>query len=128
MQIGSQEQEIVTVELAHPLVQAYRAPGITEVDFDPQRVIEQSAALVADRAREKGLDLSAVKGTGPDGRIIRADIDAAIQAKGEMPAAAAAQPLIEARRPRRERGPPTRCATWGSSRSATARSAATPPA
>ncbi|MEN8675177.1 response regulator [Nocardioides sp.] len=30
---------------------------LEEVDFDPRAVVEQSAALVADRAREKGLEL-----------------------------------------------------------------------
>src|SRR5690554_6208062 len=34
-------------------------------------------------ARDNGIDLDSVTGTGPGGRIIRADIDAAIEAKGK---------------------------------------------
>src|SRR5690554_3686254 len=48
-------------------------------------------------ANDNDIDLGSVKGTGPDGRIIRADIDAAIQAKGEKPAAAA-QPAAQSQK------------------------------
>ncbi|GAA2346893.1 pyruvate dehydrogenase complex dihydrolipoamide acetyltransferase [Saccharopolyspora halophila] len=41
-------------------------------------------------AREKGVDLSAVQGTGPGGRIIRADIEAAASTTASAPAPAAA--------------------------------------
>lgn len=47
-------------------------------------------------AHDNDIDLDAVKGSGPQGRIIRADIDAAIEAKGakggKKPAAAVAAP------------------------------------
>ncbi|MHA6693144.1 dihydrolipoamide acetyltransferase family protein [Homoserinimonas sp. A520] len=38
-------------------------------------------------AHDNDIDLGSLKGTGPEGRIIRADIEAAIQAKGEKPSA-----------------------------------------
>ncbi len=41
-------------------------------------------------AEEWGVDLSTITGTGPDGRIVRRDIEAAAQAKGAAPAPAAA--------------------------------------
>lgn len=43
-------------------------------------------------AKEKGVDLAAVQGTGPGGRIIRADIEAAASAAPSAPAAPAAAP------------------------------------
>ncbi|MER8978141.1 pyruvate dehydrogenase complex dihydrolipoamide acetyltransferase [Mesorhizobium sp. M0870] len=41
-------------------------------------------------AREAGVDVSAVTGTGPHGRVVKADIDAAIAGGGAKPAAKAA--------------------------------------
>jgi pyruvate dehydrogenase E2 component (dihydrolipoamide acetyltransferase) len=47
-------------------------------------------------AAQAGLDLRNVRGTGPHGRIVKADVEAASAGKGAAPAAAAAAP--EARR------------------------------
>ena len=41
-------------------------------------------------ARDAGLDLSALKGTGPRGRVVRADIEAAMKGGGAKPASASA--------------------------------------
>ncbi|AZO43425.1 pyruvate dehydrogenase complex dihydrolipoamide acetyltransferase [Mesorhizobium sp. M7D.F.Ca.US.005.01.1.1] len=41
-------------------------------------------------AREAGVDVSAVTGTGPHGRVVKADVDAAIAGGGAKPAAKAA--------------------------------------
>jgi pyruvate dehydrogenase E2 component (dihydrolipoamide acetyltransferase) len=46
-------------------------------------------------AHDNDIDLEAVKGTGPQGRIIRADIDAAIEAKGTAEEAPAKEPATE---------------------------------
>ena len=53
-------------------------------------------------AREKGLDLAAIKGSGPHGRIVRADVEAAEAAPKPAPAAAepAGAPAAEAPAPR----------------------------
>ncbi len=44
------------------------------------------------RAREAGIDLGAVRGSGPGGRILRADLNGAALAKDAAPAAARAEP------------------------------------
>jgi pyruvate dehydrogenase E2 component (dihydrolipoamide acetyltransferase) len=46
--------------------------------------------LVRRLARESGLDLAEVRGTGPEGLIMRRDVEAAIQAPARVPAAAPA--------------------------------------
>ncbi|WP_289153992.1 pyruvate dehydrogenase complex dihydrolipoamide acetyltransferase [uncultured Salipiger sp.] len=42
-------------------------------------------------AADKGLDLAAIKGSGPHGRIVKADVEGASAAPAEKPAAAAAE-------------------------------------
>ena len=46
-------------------------------------------------AAQKGVELSAVTGTGPHGRIVKADIDAARPGGGKSPPASAAAPAAE---------------------------------
>ncbi|MEW2357686.1 dihydrolipoamide acetyltransferase family protein, partial [Spirillospora sp. NPDC029432] len=53
-----------------------------------------SSPLARRLARDHGLDLAALTGTGPGGRIIRADIEAAIRTAG-TPAAAAPAPAAQ---------------------------------
>ncbi|RMD95779.1 MAG: pyruvate dehydrogenase complex dihydrolipoamide acetyltransferase [Alphaproteobacteria bacterium] len=50
-------------------------------------------------AAEHGLDLSQIRGTGPHGRIVKADIEAALAAPKPAVAAAAAAPAAEAPAP-----------------------------
>jgi pyruvate dehydrogenase E2 component (dihydrolipoamide acetyltransferase) len=54
----------------------------------------RSSPLARRMAREKGVELSSVSGSGPSGRIIRRDIEGAMAggAKSSAPAAAAAKP------------------------------------
>jgi pyruvate dehydrogenase E2 component (dihydrolipoamide acetyltransferase) len=47
-------------------------------------------------AAEQGVDLSSVKGTGPDGRVTESDVRAASNVKGASPLPAAAAPRIPA--------------------------------
>lgn len=61
---------------------AYDAPAEAGAPSRPK-----ASPLARAVAREKGVDLNSVTGTGPGGRIIRADIEAAVEA---APAAAAA--------------------------------------
>ncbi|MGD9989148.1 dihydrolipoamide acetyltransferase family protein [Pseudonocardia sp.] len=71
------------------------APGaVSGAEPGPARVRVPSSPLARRRARELGVDLAAVTGTGPHGRVVRADIDAA--AAG---APAAATPPAAARAP-----------------------------
>jgi len=51
----------------------------------------QASPLVRRLAREQGVDLSRVEGTGPGGRVKREDIDAYLGQRGEQPAAAKAK-------------------------------------
>lgn len=57
---------------------------------DPDRVVVTSPAIRR-RAKEAGIDLATVPGSGPRGRILRRDLDAAIQ--GEAPAGALTGPV-----------------------------------
>ncbi|HET8561456.1 MAG TPA: dihydrolipoamide acetyltransferase family protein [Marmoricola sp.] len=54
----------------------------------------RATPLVRRLAREHGIDLSAVTGTGPSGRIVRADLDGLLAGQpAERPAAPARQPV-----------------------------------
>ncbi len=63
------------------------APAATK-SGDGQRVF--ASPLARRLAEQKGLDLSAVKGSGPHGRIVKADVDAAQPGQARAPAPAAA--------------------------------------
>ncbi|WP_022885263.1 dihydrolipoamide acetyltransferase family protein [Glaciibacter superstes] len=58
-----------------------------------------ASPLVRKLARENHLDLNAVRGTGPGGRIIRADIDALLPEDGSASTAATIAPEASASRP-----------------------------
>ncbi|MFE9103082.1 dihydrolipoamide acetyltransferase family protein [Actinomadura geliboluensis] len=69
----------------------------------PARAPERSAAtrppsspLARRLARDHGIDLASLSGSGPGGRIVRADIEAAIRAGGAAEAPAAAAPAAPA--------------------------------
>jgi pyruvate dehydrogenase E2 component (dihydrolipoamide acetyltransferase) len=47
-------------------------------------------------ARERGIDLAAITGTGPEGRVVAEDVERAAAAPAPTPAAAAAAPAAEA--------------------------------
>lgn len=52
----------------------------------------KASPVVRSLARQHGIDLSTIKGTGPGGRIIRADVEGLIPAGGGAPAPAAPAP------------------------------------
>jgi len=58
------------------------APESTTVETSSGADKLRMSPLARKLARDNNIDVSAVKGTGPQGRIIRADIDAAVEAKG----------------------------------------------
>ncbi|MFJ7258591.1 dihydrolipoamide acetyltransferase family protein [Streptomyces globosus] len=55
--------------------------------------------LVRKLARDNGIDLRALTGSGPDGLILRADVEAALRAQAAVPAAPAAAPATAAAAP-----------------------------
>ncbi len=66
------------------------APAVAANVAPPHASSERVMASPATRrrAREAGIDLRLVKGSGPGGRIVRADLDHTIQATGAAPSAA----------------------------------------
>jgi pyruvate dehydrogenase E2 component (dihydrolipoamide acetyltransferase) len=64
------------------------------------------ASPVARRiAREHGIDLSTLEGTGPGGRIVKADVEAAASGGGAAPEAGKAEPAEKAEEPQAREAP-----------------------
>ncbi|MGA0607146.1 pyruvate dehydrogenase complex dihydrolipoamide acetyltransferase [Phenylobacterium sp. VNQ135] len=82
---ASREQATDPVAKAAPAAPPAAAPAKAE---GGERIF--ASPLARRLAEQKGLDLSAVKGSGPHGRIVKADIDAAQPGQAKPPAAAAA--------------------------------------
>jgi len=80
---------------AAPAEQAALKAPPAPTTADGSRV--KASPLARRMAAQAGLDLTALKGSGPNGRIVKADIEAAVQ--GAMPAAAPAAPAAPARAP-----------------------------
>lgn len=72
------------------------APGGQTEKTGEARV--KASPLARRLAAENGIDLSAVKGTGPDGRVTESDVRAATKSKGAAPAAAPRIPAGEGTR------------------------------
>ncbi len=82
-------------------VPAQAAPAPVPVTIEPSAMPEESAGplspLVRKMARENGIDLSQVRGTGAGGRITKQDLEAHIDGRSAAPAQAApAQPAYVA--------------------------------
>ena len=77
--------------VAVPAASVTAARPITDV-LQPHASTERVMASPATRrrAREAGIDLRLIKGSGPGGRIVRADLDSTMQAQGAAPGAARA--------------------------------------
>src|SRR3954469_6836246 len=67
-----------------PAPPAPPAPALTEADEEPP----YASPLARRMARELGVDLRTVRGTGRNGRIVRADIEGAASAPAAAPVAA----------------------------------------
>jgi pyruvate dehydrogenase E2 component (dihydrolipoamide acetyltransferase) len=111
------EYEVVAVAAA-PAAQAATAPEPAEVSADEEvpvfRPRERPAAarpeaappapatngrvraspVARKLARERGIDLSSIAGIGPDGRIVRRDVEAAIEGPAPTPHAEPAMPAV----------------------------------
>jgi pyruvate dehydrogenase E2 component (dihydrolipoamide acetyltransferase) len=77
-----------------PAPKAKAAPA-KDSDGEASGVAVKASPLAKRLAAELGVDLASIKGTGPEGRIIREDVEAAAKGKGGAPRQAAAP----ARRP-----------------------------
>jgi pyruvate dehydrogenase E2 component (dihydrolipoamide acetyltransferase) len=86
---------------AAPVTDAAPAPSTPAPVADGKRVF--SSPLARRLAKEAGLDLSAVTGTGPHGRVVKADIEKA--SAGGAKAAPAAAPAAAAPAPAVSKGP-----------------------
>jgi len=76
-----------------------RAAAPSPVPLEPPAPTGRVMASPADRrrAREAGIDLSTVKGTGPGGRIVRGDLDLARGEGGGVPTRAVEAPGVDSR-------------------------------
>lgn len=79
-----------------PVSDAKPAPSTPAPVADGKRVF--SSPLARRLAKEAGLDLSAVSGSGPHGRVVKADVEKAVSSGGAK-AAPAAQPTAGAAAP-----------------------------
>ncbi|MFD1978565.1 pyruvate dehydrogenase complex dihydrolipoamide acetyltransferase [Mesorhizobium kowhaii] len=77
---------------SHSVAPPSALPGIspTRGEIGQSPSVARATPLARRLAREAGLDLSAISGTGPHGRVVKADVDAAIAGGGAKPAAKAA--------------------------------------
>ncbi|MBP6521556.1 MAG: 2-oxo acid dehydrogenase subunit E2 [Saprospiraceae bacterium] len=66
------------VETPAPQASSASAPVATSVSGEPQRI--KASPLAKSIAKETGVDLAAVKGTGENGRIVKKDIESSIAA------------------------------------------------
>ncbi|MCB5202125.1 pyruvate dehydrogenase complex dihydrolipoamide acetyltransferase [Neorhizobium sp. T786] len=71
-----------------PVTDAAPAPSTPAPKADGKRVF--SSPLARRLAKEAGIDLSAVSGSGPHGRVVKADVEKAAASGGAKPTAAAA--------------------------------------
>ncbi|MFJ8626384.1 dihydrolipoamide acetyltransferase family protein [Kitasatospora sp. NPDC093550] len=79
-----------------PAAAAAVAPVVPAASVAPAApvVVPVISPLVRRLAREQGVDLAALTGSGPDGLIMRADVERAVAAKVAAPAAPAVGPAV----------------------------------
>jgi len=94
------EREQKTDPVSKPAPQPAPAPAAAKANGGDERIF--ASPLARRLAEQKGIDLSTLKGSGPHGRIVKADIDAAQPGQARAPAAqpAAAPPAAAAAAPR----------------------------
>ena len=92
-----EEKKAETAAPAAPKPEATAAPAAAAAPAPSAAPASQgertfSSPLARRIAKEAGLDIAAVTGTGPHGRVIKKDVEAAIAGGGAKPASAAAAP------------------------------------
>jgi pyruvate dehydrogenase E2 component (dihydrolipoamide acetyltransferase) len=84
--VGEQDEPLPTETVTQAIAEPAVAQEVT-IAAPVSRIAESSASPVARKmAREAGIDLSKVKGSGPGGRIVREDIQKAIEQRKTQPA------------------------------------------
>ena len=87
--VGEQDEPLPTETVTQAIAEPALAQEVT-IAAPVSRVAESSASPVARKmAREAGIDLSKIKGSGPGGRIIREDIQKTIEQRKTQPATVA---------------------------------------
>ncbi|QBI56650.1 dihydrolipoamide acetyltransferase family protein [Streptomonospora litoralis] len=94
-QPAAQAEEQPARETAPQQTEAPQQPASSGPDGSPG-TRPRSSPLARRLAREYGLDIESINGSGPKGRIVRADIEAAAQQRPAEPAPAAAAPQAAA--------------------------------
>ncbi len=75
------------VPIAAPTESPAAAAAAPPEQASGERSTPTAAPAVRERAKKLGIDLSGVAGTGPDGRIVHADLDARLSRNGSIKAA-----------------------------------------
>ncbi|WP_405530187.1 2-oxo acid dehydrogenase subunit E2 [Streptomyces avidinii] len=89
----------VTAAVSAPVVAAAAAPAVAVAPAAPAGPVPVISPLVRKLAKDGGVDLRALRGSGPDGLILRADVEAALaalRAPEPAPVAAVASPTAAA--------------------------------
>ncbi|KQM86253.1 branched-chain alpha-keto acid dehydrogenase subunit E2 [Sphingomonas sp. Leaf23] len=88
------KEEAPKAEAAAPAPEAKPAPAAPAASSDGSRV--KASPLARRIAADKGLDLSGVTGSGPNGRIVKADVESAKPGQASAPKSEAAAPAPQA--------------------------------
>lgn len=78
---------------AAPAPQKESAPAAVAAPAADRAKVPQATPIAMRVAQDKGVDVSALAGTGPDGRVMRADVESFVQGKGKAPEAATPAPV-----------------------------------
>ncbi len=84
------KEEAPKAEAAAPAPEAKPAPAAAAATSDGNRV--KASPLARRIAADKGLDLSGITGSGPNGRIVKADVESAKPGQASAPKSEAAAP------------------------------------
>ncbi|MFI8349145.1 dihydrolipoamide acetyltransferase family protein [Streptomyces sp. NPDC085596] len=94
------------VTVANGAAPAAPAPALVPTTAPaPQGPVPVISPLVRKLARDNGVDLRGLRGTGPDGLILRADVEAALRVEATAPTEAPTSTLTPAPRPEGTRIP-----------------------